>query len=368
MRRLHALRIALLLGASALAAAQSAAPPADRFERITPAQAGYDAERLARLPGLLQASGSESLLLLHEGKVFFEWGEIRQRRLVHSIRKALLNSLAGRCVDSGRLNLAASVAELGLDEDPPRLNALERSATLAQLMQSRSGIYLPAAAETEAMHATKPARGAHAPGTHWHYNNWDFNAAGSAVEQACGPLFERFDRDIARPLGMLDWQGRSGRIELRADTASRPDIEDLDAYAQFEPERSRHPAHHFRLSAHDLALYGQLYLQRGQWQGRQLVPAEWIARSTQPVSRIDPSWGHAYGWLWDVLEPAAGETPAFFHTGQNVHMLGVYPQQRLVFVHRVNTERDDAPAFPERALLQILRSVHAARLPPPASP
>lgn len=333
---------------------------ADRFERITPAEAGYDAAKLQDLRGLLERSGSESLLLLHQGKVFFEWGDTRRKRLVHSIRKALIHSVVGRCIAEGKLRLDQTVGELGLDEDPPVLTKQESGARLEHLLQSRSGIYLPAAAESEGMQAAKPARGSAAPGERFHYNNWDFNAVGAAYAKACGqgPL-EAFGKEIAEPLGMLDWQGRIGR---GAPEALR--IDALDAYYQVEPERSRHPAYHLRLSAHDLALYGQLYLQRGQWQGRQLVPAEWIASSTQPISVTQPEHGLGYGQLWDVVlpKPEDRDPPAFFHTGLDRHMLGIYPSRQLVLVHRVNTE--DGPEFEPFNLIRILRVVHAARIKP----
>ena len=45
---------------------------ADRFERITPEQAGYSSEELDKLREKLRAAGSQSMLLLHDGKVFFE--------------------------------------------------------------------------------------------------------------------------------------------------------------------------------------------------------------------------------------------------------------------------------------------------------
>jgi len=347
-------------------AVQAAAAP-DRFERISPAEAGYDAERLQALADFLAQAGSQSMLLLHEGRVFFEWGDVRKPFLLHSMRKAVLNSLFGQCVARGRLRLDATLAELGIDDVPPALSAEERRATVLQLLQSRSGIYHPAAAESEGMQAAKPPRGSHAPGTHWHYNNWDFNAAAAVLERACGPVFEAFDRDIAKPLGMLDWQGRIGQwIEGEAEPGLAW-LAKLDGFTQHEPSRSRYPAQHFRLSAHDLALYGQLYLQGGAWRGRQLLPRDWIRQSTQPVSLVQPQWGLAYGWLWDVLLPARPEDPpAFFHTGVDVHMLGVYPLQRLVMVHRVDTEAGSR--FSARDLVQVIRLMHAARLtPPPAS-
>ncbi len=125
---------------------------------------------------------------------------------------------------------------------------------------------------------------------------------------------------------------------------------------------SRYGAYHFRMSAHDLALFGQLYLDRGAWKGRQIVPAAWIAQGTQPVSVLDEQYGLAYGELWDVLVPAADEPqPSFFHTGLGVHMLGVYPKHRLVMVHRVNTEQPFE--FNDGDLYRVIRTLHAARLP-----
>jgi hypothetical protein len=67
--------------------------------------------------------------------------------------------------------------------------------------------------------------------------------------------------------------------------------------------------------------------------------------------------------LWDVLVPATGAKPSFYHTGLGVHMLGVYPELGLVIVHRVNTEREFT--FGEQDLLQVIRVIHRARLPRP---
>ncbi len=349
-----------LAGTLVAACASPRSEPRDRFERITPEAAGYSAERLAELPALLAAAGSESLLLLHDGRVFFEWGDIHRKRLVHSIRKALLNGLMGTCYAEGRVDLQATLAELGIDDIPPSLTAEEKRATLEQVLQSRSGVYHEAAAESEGMSSSRPARGSHAPGTHWYYNNWDFNVAGRVFEQLSGTsVFDAFAARIAEPLGMVDF---ANRIVPQPD-GSRPVGDDADGYYQLEPDRSRYPAWHFRLSAHDLALYGQLYLQRGSWNGRQIVPAEWIDRSTQPVSIVDERYGLAYGMLWDVLVPEAGdEHPSFFHTGAGVHMLGVYPKHKLVFVHRVDTE--GGRPFDDGDLYRIIRLVHDARVPP----
>ncbi|MFY2763934.1 serine hydrolase domain-containing protein [Arenimonas sp. MALMAid1274] len=336
------------------------ATAADAFERIAPAQAGYSDEGLKALEQLLTESGSESMLLLHEGKVFFEWGDIRRKRLVHSIRKPLLHALVGVELEKGNacFNGDSTVAELGLDERPPGLTAQEKSATLRQLFQSRSGIYHPAAAESEGMQSQRPARGSHAPGEYFYYNNWDFNAVGEVYRRCTGRgIHEAFLADIAAPLGMLDYQAR---IYAWTDD-SQPPPEVADGFRRLEPEKSRYGAYHFRLSAHDLALFGQLYLDHGRWQGRQLLQSQWLDDSLRPISMIEPEYGLAYGQLWNVLVPGPGEErPSFYHTGVGVHMLGVYPRHGLVMVHRVNTEQ--ASDFVDGNLYRIIRAMHAARL------
>lgn len=331
-------------------------PGGDAFTRIAPAEAGYSEEGLAALRTFLEEAGSETLLLLHDGKVVFEWGDIRQKRLLHSIRKPVLHALIGMESNNGCLALDRTLESIGIDDTPP-LTAAERQATLRHVLQSRSGVYHTAAAETEGMAAARPPRGRDAPGTHYYYNNWDFNAAGAIYERCTGTrIHDAFQRQLAIPLGMRDYahtviEGRLDELELPTDA---------DGIRSLEPEHSRFPAYHVRLSAHDLALFGQLYLDHGRWNGRQLIPAAWIDEGTQPISITDSTYGLAYGMLWNVLVPDSGVTRAsFYHTGLGVHMLGVYPQHRLVLVHRVNTEQ--AFDFDDGKLYRMIRLVHGAR-------
>lgn len=330
----------------------------DAFTRISPEAAGYSAAGLDSLRTFLERAGSESMMLLYDGNVFFEWGDIRRKRLVHSIRKPLLNALIGAAGARPCLNLDNTLASLGITDSPVSLTATEQQATVRQVLQSRSGVYITSAAESEGMAAERPARGSHAPGTFFYYNNWDFNVAGAIYERCADTqIHKAFYEQIAKPIGMLDY----GQRIVEVNDGDMPTDERLDGFRMYERAYSQYPAYHFRLSTHDLALFGQLYLNRGAWRGRQLVPAEWIDQSTQPVSIINERYGLAYGMLWDVLVPDAGESrPSFYHTGLGVHMLGVYPRHKLVLVHRVNTEQ--AYRFDDAALNQMIRLVHGARM------
>ena len=115
------------------------------------------------------------------------------------------------------------------------------------------------------------------------------------------------------------------------------------------------------MSARDLALYGQLYIDYGNWQGEQIIPKEWIDQSTQPYSVYSPKYGNAYGMLWRVRVPNENtQRYSFFHTGVGMHMLGVYPDSKLVLVHRVDTENEYD--FQEGNLYKMIGLVARAKL------
>jgi CubicO group peptidase (beta-lactamase class C family) len=62
-----------------------------------------------------------------------------------------------------------------------------------------------------------------------------------------------------------------------------------------------------RLTPRDLARIGQLVLQRGQWEGRQVAPAAWIDASTLPRVTIDGPF--RYGWHWYLGEAQVAGKP-----------------------------------------------------------
>lgn len=293
------------------------------FEMVSPENAGLSAEKLDAIVGFCEQSGSAALLILYDGKVVLSWGEVEKKYPSHSIRKALLNSLYGIHVDRGDIELDMTLEELGIDDIPPVLSNEEKQATVFDLLRSRSGVYHPAAAEAQAMIDSRPERGSHSPGSFFYYNNWDFNVLGTIFEQETGQgIFEAFYQEIAQPLGMKDFGVEDGMYH-------------------YEKEKSVHAAYPFMMTAHDMALYGLLYMNNGTWNGRQIVPAEWIAESTRLHSMINPEVGLGYGYLWNVISKDFGLGRVFFHTGVGIHLLAVLPDSKVVVVHRVDTLADD---------------------------
>lgn len=329
------------------------------FTYTSPEAKGFSSQKLDSLSLFLSEAGSSAMLVMVDGEVIFEWGETDRKHTIHSIRKSMINALYGIKVAEGIIDTSMSLRELHIDDIEPGLTDNEKGARIADLLKSRSGVYHHAAAVSGSMLSRMPVRDEHKPGEHYYYNNWDFNVLGSILEQQTGrSIYELFKEDIAIPLGMHHYSGTYTTIDGESEDARIPDT---DGYYQEEMSKSRYPAYHFRLSAKDMALFGQLYLNKGNWEGRQLIPAGWIATSTRAYSITNPDYGIGYGMLWKVLfDKETKQTHSFFHTGAGIHMLGIYPQSKLVLVHRVDTEKDFS--FTEGDFYKMISLVFGARM------
>lgn len=332
--------------------------PPHGFPPIAPEEVGFSQIKLDSLSEFLENEGSSSLVILVDGKLAYSWGDVNKKLTVHSIRKALLNSIFGIYVANGTIDTSETIGELGIDDIYP-LSELEKSARVADLLKSRSGIYHPAAAVSEGMLRGMPERNSFSPGEHYYYNNWDFNMLGYILELKTGEkIYELFLKDIARPIGMKSYQGNYTTIDITEDDLSIPKT---DGFYQYERDKSKYPAYHFRLTAMDLARYGQLYLQNGNWDGKQIIDSIWIAASTKPYSIVYEPAGLAYGMLWRVLmKTETRSSSSFLHTGTGIHMIAVYPASNMVLIHRVDTENEYS--FDEQDFYQMIDLVWGAKV------
>lgn len=247
------------------------------------------------------------------------------------------------------------MGQLGIDDNEPSLSAEEKTATVSDLLKARSGIYHGALYESPGMAARRPQRFSHKPGSSWYYNNWDFNTLGAIYEHAVRhSIFDAFAREIAEPIGMQDYRSADGEYVTGANSV--------------------YPAYPFNMSARDLARFALLYLHKGKWQDRQVVPANWVEESTQTYSQS--SFGPGYGYLWwtafadNFIAPVVqvGER-TFFAWGAGGQFAFVMPSYDLVIVHRAAHRIDAGPGLREigRLLWLVLDAGHFPEIGPDAS-
>ena len=309
---------------SASVAARAVYPGAS-WERIAaPESLGWSRAGLDSVRARLATLPSTGFVAVVGGRVLMEYGDVQAVSYLASVRKSVLSMLVGRYVADGTVRLDRSLADLGID-DVGGLTPQERRATVRDLLTARSGVYHAASNPGDDL-ASAPPRGSQAPGTYFLYNNWDFNALGTAFEKMTGrDIYDALDTDLARPIGMQDWDRASQRKS--GDTT-----------------RSVHLAYHMNFSTRDMARIGYLMLREGNWAGRQLVPRDWVRESTRaitPVSQMNPvarragPFGYGYlWWVWDGPHATGAYRGAYTGLGAVGQHISVLPALDLVVAHK----------------------------------
>jgi len=297
-----------------------------------------------------------------QGRVIFSYGDLSHTSKIASVRKSILGMLYGNYVVNNKIDLGKTVKQLGLEDKEPFL-PIEENATLEQLLASRSGIYLPTAkVPPETLppwdqRTYLPPRGSEFPGTHYVYNNWDFNAAGTAFEKLTGKnIYEALQTDLAAPLGLQDYL-----------VSSQKKIDGPD---------SVHPEYAMYLSTRDMARLGLLMLDVGVWNGKQIVSPDWIRYMTAlvtPFRDMNPTGFRNYGeperwgygllwWVWDEPAFPVGIYTGFMQgaytaAGTGGTFITVLPAKGMVVVHQVDIDKNSRASVSPSSYIAMLSMI-----------
>ena len=314
--------------------------PAERWSRyVTAEQAGFSSKKLEKARELFDRSGFRAAMLVRGGAVVAAWGDVERRLECDGVADVLLTALHGIHVWAGDLDPSATLAQYGIQDENPPLDAHQLQAQLVHLLVSCSGVHHPAASESLPWKLQRMRRHDHAPGQAWCYNVWDHNILLTLFELATGArFFDALNHEIAGPLEMQDY---------------RPS----DGYYRFEEGVSMHPAFPLRMSTRDLARFGLLYLRGGKWGERQVVPEEWVAQSTH--AWMQTGYGDGFGFQWWISGAKLLEKYGTYSALGRGNSIDVLPGLDIVLVYRGNPERtwSDANAMRLKFLDLILKAV-----------
>lgn len=331
MRRVALLlyTLALLMGlqrASANETTQRSPPssPTQHWQPHPAAQSSADCRRdLDDVSRYLKRLDTTSLMAAKDGMALFTYGPVAETSIVFSVRKSILAMLYGNYVEQGQIDLNATLGGLDVD-DIGGLLPPERAARVVDLLESRSGVFHPAANSGDDL-AQAPARGSQPPGAYFLYNNWDFNAAGTAFERLTGVgIYDAFLQDIARPIQLEDYEHRRHR-------------------KMGDRSKSQHLAYPFYLSARDMARIGQLMLRNGDWNGQPVMSPAWtrsiVALRTPAADMHPPATarrGLGYGRMWWLIEtpPPSPLAGAYMAWGVHGQFILVIPGRNMVIAHK----------------------------------
>lgn len=265
----------------------SAAAP---LPRATPESQGVASAGIQAVVDELESRqlGLHSLVIVRRGHVIAEgwWAPYapEEPHMLFSLSKSFTSTAIGMLQAEGKLSINDPVVKFFPDELPAEPSANLRGMRVRDLLRMTTGQHQPDIAPIRLMEGTDPATKAflaapvaHKPGTHWFYNSHATFMLSAIVTKVTGQSTRDYlVSRLFEPLGIPtpEWDATPQGYSLGASG--------------------------LHLRTEDVAKFGQLYLQRGEWQGRRLVPAAWIDEATSAQtsngSAPDGDWDQGYGY------------------------------------------------------------------------
>ncbi|MEU8227531.1 serine hydrolase [Kribbella sp. NPDC048915] len=259
-----------------------------RLPRSTPEAQGLSSAALDSFVGALDAGRPEiqTVMLLRHGHVVLEeeWSPYRldDRHLLFSVSKSFTSTAVGLAIDEGLLSLDDAVTSFFDSSELPdtvsdNLAAMKvrhlltmttghSKDTVEALSRDRRMVKIFLGLDVE-----------HEPGTVFVYNSGATYMLSAILQRLTGErLLDYLKPRLFEPLGATEatWQVSREGITVGGWGLS--------------------------INTETLACFGQLLLQHGEWQGKQLVPAEWYAAATARQvpndSEENPDWKQGYGF------------------------------------------------------------------------
>lgn len=273
------LTILLLLQVTAWGQGNSGLP------RSTPESQGIASEAVMKF---IQAADSQvdsmhSFMLLRHGQVVAEaWWKPESADKPHvlwSLSKSFTSTAVGLAVSEGKLSLDDPVLQFFPEETPQdpskNLQAMRVRDLLTMSTGHQEQVNLSQAENWVQAFLQHPVP--HKPGTHFMYNTPATYMLSAIVQKVTGQhLLDYLQPRLFDPLGIPKPQWDNSPQDIA-----------LGGYGLY-------------LRSEDIAKFGQLLLQQGRWEGKQLIPQDWIALATSKQvsngSNPDSDWEQGYGF------------------------------------------------------------------------
>ena len=303
------------------------------FVRATPESQGISSDLFAALLRELDASKDTDMhhfMALRHGKVICECNFAPYPKgmwhITHSMCKSITGMAIGMLIEEEKLKLDENIYDIF----PDHINAFSKIfrpvITVENLLTMTSGITFNESGIVSGndwlgsfLNASVNGK----PGTEFQYNSLNTYVLSAIVTKRTGEtLTEYLTQRLFGPLGITKY------------------------YWETCPKGITKGGWGLFLCAEDMAKLGQLYLQRGKWNGQQLVSEYWIEISTaRHLKTQNDTYGYGYQ-LWMEQRPGSFEYNGML--GQNVI---IYPDMDMVLV----TNAGNKEMFQDCIMLNIIR-------------
>lgn len=287
--------------------------------RSTPEREGVDSSAILAFVHALHAARLEthSLMILRHGKVIAEgwWTPYAPDlpHLLYSLSKSFTSTAVGMAVDEGKLSVSDKVISFFPDDLPSEVNEHLAAMEVRHLLTMSTG----QAVEPIPYHdptVESWVKGffqvpvVAAPGTHFLYNTCATYMLAAILAKVTGETLVEYLRPrLFAPLGIDN------------------------PHWEMSPQGINTGGFGLSVTTEDIAKFGQLYLQKGMWEGKRLLSEAWVEEATsKQIENGNPAtfsdWGQGYGYqFWRTQTPGGYRGDGAF--GQYCIVL---PEQEMV--------------------------------------
>lgn len=298
------------------------------------------------LSALLETLDTTAFIVIQDGKIlsetYFKGTKQNDRRISWSVAKSFMSGLYGQAVESGQIKSLEDTVETYA---PLLKGSAYEGVTVRNVLNMASGVtfdedYMDPKADINKMGRVLGLGGSmdkfaagltarYAPaGERWQYVSIDTHVAAMVLRGATGKsLHELFNETYSANLG---FEGEPYYLTDGKDVAFA--LGGLN------------------LTTRDYAKFGQLFLQKGAWPQsdgsiKQVIPAQWVAESTEHTAPNLSDRGAGYGYQWWVPMPQEGPHAGdFFAIGIYGQYIYVNPAKNLVIAKNA-ADREFASAM-----------------------
>lgn len=332
--------------------------PTAGWRTTTPEAQGIDSETLAEALGAYKDHNLHSLVVVRNGYLVAEAYNkdytADKLQELHSATKSVTSALTGIALSEKKLSGLETKASQFFPElasDPKKANM-----RVGHLLYMASGLDWNNENEQASLELmdspdwlryilSKPARSE--PGTVFHYSNGDAHLMSGILQKATGQtLLDYAKPRLFEPLGITN-----------TDWKKDPQGYSIGAWA-------------LSLTARDMAKVGLLYLNKGVWDGKPVLPPGWVDSSWEQnaTQKFNDGTVGGYGYFWwtkPLAPDAAGaqwKQDVYFAAGSGGQRIYIVPGMKLIVA--VTANNDSEAIMPEQLLLSVAKAVKSDKALP----
>jgi CubicO group peptidase (beta-lactamase class C family) len=300
--------------------------PTKNWRTSTPEEQGMDSQKLEEMLAVIKEKDMNihGFLIIRNGYIvsetYFKGYEQDLKHDMQSVGRSFTSTLIGIAIDKGYIDgVDHRIVDFFPERTIANLDQQKQDMTLKDVLTMRLGVErLDGDPEYRAMQESpdwvqflldRPV--VIPPGTKWEYCSGCSHLLTAIIQQTTGVNPRDFaEQYLFKPLGISD-------VTWMADPAGIP-----------------YGAGGFRLTPRDMAKLGYLYLQDGQWDGKQIVSSEWVKSATQRRADVDVDIHFGYGYHWFTVTSMEG----YAAIGNGGQIVLVIPKFDLVVVTTAATQ------------------------------